>query len=391
MSDSDKSPFADFTDFGKLVPGFDFLQNLTRQASASSGSGLPKMQQLGGWVAPTMNVEELDKRIAELKAVQFWLDQNATALKATIQALEVQKMTLATLQGMNVNMAEMARAFTVKMPEGMGAGASRSEEASPAQAPQPDKASRFSGLEVPDTSYHKRAAEPEPEPASAAPPAAEPASAPAAAAKDTASASAIDPLQWWGALTQQFQSIASAAIREAAARQPMEAGKDLAKDAVKTATDMADSASKSMAKTTSGARDFMAGALRGADAWPVPSVGKAGQAGKAGARGAGTSTQAAAKPSTKPSTKTATKPAAKRATKPASKPTAKKGTKAHKPAAAGKSSPHRVTDGTQGGASGGKPDGTLKRSEKPHLKSRPAAASKAPAPARPKAKVEPSR
>ena len=362
MSDSDKSPFAGFTDFGKLVPGFDFLQNLTRQASASAGSGLPKMQQLGGWVAPTMNVEELDKRIAELKAVQFWLDQNATALKATIQALEVQKMTLATLQGMNVNMAEMARAFTVKMPEGMGAAASSTDAASPAQAPQPDKASRFSGLEVPETSYHKRAAEPEP--AEAAPPAAEPAAAPAAAAKDTASTSAIDPLQWWGALTQQFQNIASSAIKEAAARHPMEAGKDLAKDAVKTATDMADSASKSLAKTASGARDFMAGALRGADAWPVPAPGKAGKA--------GTATKATAKP--------AAKPASKRTAKSASKPAAKKVTKAGKPAADGKTSPHRAADGS----SGGKPDGKLKRSEMSHLNARPTAAGKSPAPVKSK-------
>ena len=114
MSDFDKSTF---TDFGKLVPGFDFLQNLTRQATASAGKGQPTMPPLGHWVAPTMNVEELEKRIAELKAVQFWLDQNATALKATIQALEVQKMTLATLHGMNVNMSEMAKAFSVKMPE----------------------------------------------------------------------------------------------------------------------------------------------------------------------------------------------------------------------------------------------------------------------------------
>ena len=297
MSDSDKSPFAGFTDFGKLVPGFDFLQNLTRQASASAGSGLPKMQQLGGWVAPTMNVEELDKRIAELKAVQFWLDQNATALKATIQALEVQKMTLATLQGMNVNMAEMARAFTVKMPEGMGAAAGSTE---PAQAPQPDKPRQFSGLEVPETSYHKRASEPEP--AEAAPPAAEPApaAAAAAAAKDTAGTSAVDPLQWWGALTQQFQNIASSAIKEAAARHPMEAGKDLAKDAVKTATDMADSASKSLAKTASGARDFMAGALRGADAWPVASPRKSGVK----------SADAPAKAAVKPVAKKAIKPAA---------------------------------------------------------------------------------
>jgi hypothetical protein len=68
--------------FGKFVPGFDFLQNL--------GKGTPQQQampNLSSWVAPTLNVEELDKRIGELKAVSFWLDQNAKALAATIQAL----------------------------------------------------------------------------------------------------------------------------------------------------------------------------------------------------------------------------------------------------------------------------------------------------------------
>ena len=96
--------------FGKFVPGFDFLQNLAKGASQN----IPQLPNLGNWVAPTLNVEELDKRIEELKAVQFWLDQNAMALKATIQALEVQKMTLATLKGMNFNMGDVANAFKLK-------------------------------------------------------------------------------------------------------------------------------------------------------------------------------------------------------------------------------------------------------------------------------------
>src|SRR5687768_17829542 len=75
--------------FGKFVPGFDFLQNLAKGASQT----LPQMPNLSNWVAPTLNLEELDKRIGELKAVHFWLDQNSKALGATIQALEVQKMT----------------------------------------------------------------------------------------------------------------------------------------------------------------------------------------------------------------------------------------------------------------------------------------------------------
>ena len=171
MSDADQ---AHFPDFGKLVPGFDFLKNLSGQAAASAAPAMPGMAQLGGWVAPTLNVEELDKRIAELKTVQFWLDQNAAALKATIQALEVQKMTLTALQGMNVNMNEMAQAFTASMP-----GA----------APAPE-------------------------------PAAKPQAAPDSPAKKAEGGAAVDPMQWWGALTQQFQSIAQAAIKDASALKP---------------------------------------------------------------------------------------------------------------------------------------------------------------------------
>jgi hypothetical protein len=200
MNDFDKSTF---TDFGKLVPGFDFLQNLTRQATASAAQGQSKLPPLGQWVAPTMNVEELEKRITELKAVQFWLDQNATALKATIQALEVQKMTLATLHGMNVNMSEMAKAFSVKMPE---------------------------------TSYQQRE------------PQAEAESAPAAAEAPAPAPGGVDPMQWWGALTHQFQSIAASALKEVADRHSLDAGKHMAEEAIKSATDFAKPAAKPKAK-----------------------------------------------------------------------------------------------------------------------------------------------
>src|SRR5215468_1280810 len=109
---------SDNTNFGfaKLVPGFDFLQNLAKGASQT----LPQMPNLSHWIAPTLSVEELEKRISELRAVHFWLDQNSKALGATIQALEVQKMTLATLKGMNVNMSEMANAMTLKAADMFG-------------------------------------------------------------------------------------------------------------------------------------------------------------------------------------------------------------------------------------------------------------------------------
>ena len=114
-----------FPDFGKLVPGFDFLQNLAKQAAGSATQAIPQLPNLGNWIAPTLNVEELDKRVQELKAVQFWLDQNAAALKATIQALEVQKMTLATLKGMNFNMGDVANAFKLKVGDSVAGGMQR--------------------------------------------------------------------------------------------------------------------------------------------------------------------------------------------------------------------------------------------------------------------------
>lgn len=174
--------------FAAFVPGFEFLKTLAQQGQqlGAAASGLP---QLNHWVAPTLDVEELDKRIQELKAVHFWLEQNSKALAATIQALEVQKMTLATLKTMNVNLGEMAQAMQVD----------------PQTFATPKRKHQFAGFEAPP---QPAAPEPAP-PAEPAPEAADQqAEAPEAASPK------VDPLQWWGALSQQFQSIASQALQE---------------------------------------------------------------------------------------------------------------------------------------------------------------------------------
>lgn len=257
MSDADNPSFPGF---GKLVPGFDFLQNLAKQAAGSATQSIPQLPNLGNWVAPTLNVEELDKRIDELKAVQFWLDQNATALKATIQALEVQKMTLATLKGMNFNMGDVANAFKLKVADSVAGGVQRVA----------DKARTFSGLEVPPTSF------------GAGKPAAK-SKAPAAAKAGTPPAGVVDPMQWWGALTQQFQTIAADAMKDAAKKTAMDTTKSLAtglaKDAMKTATGMATGMARNMAESAGktvagGARAAMNTALRSSQAWPTPAAGK---------------------------------------------------------------------------------------------------------------------
>jgi hypothetical protein len=148
------------SDLTRMVPGFDFLQKFMQGA----GQGIPGVSS---WIAPTLNPEELDKRISELKTVQFWLEQNAKLLAATIQGLEVQRMTLSTLQSMNLPLADLREALTIK----------------PTRATPP------------------------PAPVAEAPAAPEP-QAPAAQAP-----AAVDPMQWWGALTQQFTELANQAVK----------------------------------------------------------------------------------------------------------------------------------------------------------------------------------
>lgn len=185
-------------DFSQFVPGFDFLKNLGGGAAAGSGAGasaVPGLPSLASWVAPTLSVEEVDKRIQELKTVQYWLEQNGHALKATIQALEVQKMTLSTLRGMNVRMEDIASAFTKQ------AGAM-----APASAPAPSPV---------EAASVEPEAESEETPASVKKSRSKPASASPAAAPG-GDGGVVDPMQWWGSLTEQFQQIASSALQDAA-------------------------------------------------------------------------------------------------------------------------------------------------------------------------------
>ena len=198
--------------FAQFVPGFDFLQNLSKNAAQAqpAAAGMPGM---GSWVAPTLNIEDIDKRIQELKSVLFWLEQNTTALKATIQAMEVQKMTLTTLQSMNVNMADLAKAFTAKPPV--------AESAPPfAYAPSPAESAAAQAAAKPSLFTPKAAVPTAVEPESAG--FAEAASAShantgtAAETPQETAKPAVDPMQWWGALTQQFQGIAAAAMKDVA-------------------------------------------------------------------------------------------------------------------------------------------------------------------------------
>ncbi|WP_395702772.1 PhaM family polyhydroxyalkanoate granule multifunctional regulatory protein [Aquabacterium sp.] len=182
--------------FAKLVPGFDFLQGLVKNA----GAALPNV---GQWVAPTLNPEELEKRIEELRTVQFWLEQNARMLGATIQALEVQRMTLSTLKTMNLSFGDLTESLKIRLPEA-GPAAAPAGTAAPAPAPAP----------APRKAKARAAAQP---------------------LKPEVPAGVVDPMQWWGALTKQFTELATNAMKDTAT----DAAKTLATTMVKQSFDAA--------------------------------------------------------------------------------------------------------------------------------------------------------
>ncbi|WP_027015706.1 PhaM family polyhydroxyalkanoate granule multifunctional regulatory protein [Comamonas composti] len=278
--------------FGNFIPGFDFLQGLAQAAGAAKpSSAIPQ------WVAPTVSIEEVDKRIAELKAVQFWLEQNSKALAATIQALEVQRMTLSTLKGMNVSLGELAQSF--QFPGAAPASGAGVKPGWPMQDAREDKAQGRAAPAQASEAGEDRAA-PQAEARSEG-------SAQATAAAAEAQAAAMgQAVQWWGALTQQFQQIAAKAMAEplapealAAAQRATGAAGDLAKSAVERMSAQAQQQGKAFAeqlKSAAAKTDKGAGAASGSNARPAPKAAASlGAATKPAARKAA-SKKAAAKP-----------------------------------------------------------------------------------------------
>ncbi|MEY3953656.1 MAG: hypothetical protein RLZZ397_536 [Pseudomonadota bacterium] len=170
------------TDFfaGMAAPGMEWFQNMSQQTLGSlQAMATPKsspIPDLAGWVAPSLDADELDKRIREMKAVHFWLEQNASMLASTIQALEVQKMTLSALKGMNVRMDDLAESLKLKPEQLMvklkPAGETKAtsvQQATPKSAPAKPRKPK--------------------------------------ADSKSASNQQVNPASWWNAMAEQFQSI----------------------------------------------------------------------------------------------------------------------------------------------------------------------------------------
>jgi hypothetical protein len=161
-----------------MTDTLDFVKNLWGSMSVP------------GLTAPTLSVEELDKKINDLKAVEAWLNLNMSMLRGSIQALEVQRGTIATLKSVGASLAAAVNQG------GAAAGDKSIFDANPYasaffhHAREADKA---------------QAAAPTPAPAPEAP------KADAASAAD-AGAQMANPAVWWNMLQDQFKQAVSTAM-----------------------------------------------------------------------------------------------------------------------------------------------------------------------------------
>ena len=80
----------------------DFVKNMW----GNMGFSLP------GMVTPTFDVEEIEKRVKDLKAVEGWLKMNLSMLQMSIQGLEMQCATLTAVKAIGEMTASQTSAAT---------------------------------------------------------------------------------------------------------------------------------------------------------------------------------------------------------------------------------------------------------------------------------------
>jgi len=195
MSDQQSNPFV-LPGMGQHsdLSGNPLLASMEMMRQAWAGLTGPGGLASSLPMAPPMNLEDLDRRIAELRSVENWLRMNLSMLSSTIQGMEVQRSTISTLRAFVDSAANMDMAAVRE-----------SGAASPLEV--------VLGLK------------PAPKPAAAAPKAAEngnakgreaggaadeqPSAAPGMSEQIGAAAQSASKA-WWDLLQQQFNQIAAA-------------------------------------------------------------------------------------------------------------------------------------------------------------------------------------
>jgi hypothetical protein len=166
---------------GVMNDTLDFVKNLWGSMSVP------------GLTAPTLSVEELDKKINDLKAVESWLNLNMSMLRGSIQALEVQRDTIATLKSVGASLASAVNTgvsdksiFDANPYASAFFHHAREADKAPAPSPTPAPAPAAATMPAPEA----RAEAPKPGPGSAS----------------------AAPNAWWNMLQDQFKQAVSTAM-----------------------------------------------------------------------------------------------------------------------------------------------------------------------------------
>jgi len=193
---------------GNLLDTVDFVKN------AWSAFGVPSS------LAPTADVDELDRRISDLKAVEQWLAMNLNLLKTSVQALEIQRGTIATLKAYGAMIgspSNLPRANALA--QAMAGVASGTMSAA-------SGASQVSGVaSMPATTAPEAAAQVVQTPAAAM---ASAASGEPVAEVPAPALPGFDAGAWWEMLHRQFNQIAAAALGAQGEQSEAEAAKKTA-------------------------------------------------------------------------------------------------------------------------------------------------------------------
>lgn len=158
-----------------------------------------------GMVAPTVSTDELDKQITDLKTVETWLTMNMNMLRGSIQALEVQRATIATLKSMGdaFSAATQTGAPETKEKAAFDPAAFWSSLMTASATPAAKEP-------VASAPVSKPAAEPAPAPAPA--PAAEKSAAGKPDARADIVGQMVNPAAWWNVVQDQFKQAVSSAV-----------------------------------------------------------------------------------------------------------------------------------------------------------------------------------
>ena len=199
-----------------VLASMEMMRQAWEGLAGAAGAGAPGSASM----KPMMSVEELDKRIADLRAIENWLRMNLSMLTSTIQGMEVQRATIATLQSFAetglASMSQAASGDASPLEKTLAAWSaknrpneSRAEEP-PASSSDGPEASRGAGSAAPSDNTGAQAESGATSPQSSKGKS-KPSSSPENAdTPDLTSAAAAAAQGWWNMMQQQFQTLAAA-------------------------------------------------------------------------------------------------------------------------------------------------------------------------------------